>query len=145
MPSRAEKQLSLGIKDRFRLADQADTNSQPKVSSTCLDIRTKLTMLDLVTSVGVVSVLATGASAATIGSYNVDPSSVSVSGISSGGMFAVQLGVAYSNTFKTGFGIFAGGPYDCARNQSVGRQTPIDRETQNTDPECMSKVQPVYE
>lgn len=31
----------------------------------------------------------------------------------------VQLGVAYSDVFNVGFGILAGGPYDCARNQSV--------------------------
>ena len=29
-----------------------------------------------------------------------------------------MLGVAYSGTFKTGFGVFAGGPFDCARNQN---------------------------
>ncbi|UNI13278.1 hypothetical protein JDV02_000035 [Purpureocillium takamizusanense] len=51
--------------------------------------------------------------------YNVDPSSVSVSGLSSGGFMAAQLGIAYSGTFRTGFGVFAGGPFDCARNQQV--------------------------
>ncbi|KAL2867412.1 Alpha/Beta hydrolase protein [Aspergillus lucknowensis] len=60
---------------------------------------------------------ATTASAASLGSYNVDPESISVSGLSSGGFMAAQLGIAYSDTFKTGFGVFAGGPYDCARNQ----------------------------
>ncbi|UNI21300.1 hypothetical protein JDV02_007301 [Purpureocillium takamizusanense] len=63
-----------------------------------------------------------------IRAYNVDPSSVSVSGLSSGGFMAAQLGVASSDVFKTGFGVFAGGPYDCARNQTftmcVGNQTP---------------------
>lgn len=54
-----------------------------------------------------------------LGAYNVDPDSVSVSGISSGGAMAVQLGVAYSSIFKTGFGVFAGLPFDCARNQLV--------------------------
>lgn len=67
--------------------------------------------------------LATGAAAAALSAYNVDPSSVSVSGISSGGFFAVQLGVAYSDVFPVGFGVFAGGPYDCARNQPVGLPT----------------------
>ncbi len=51
--------------------------------------------------------------------YNVDPNSVSVSGLSSGGAMAVQLGIAYSDTFKVGFGVFAGLPFDCARNQLV--------------------------
>ena len=50
--------------------------------------------------------------------YNVDPSTVSVSGMSSGGFMAAQLGVAYSSTFQAGFGVFAGGPFDCARAQS---------------------------
>lgn len=62
-----------------------------------------------------------GVSAAALGSYNVDASSVSVSGLSSGGFMAVQLGVAYSSIFQTGFGVFAGGPFDCARNQPVSR------------------------
>jgi poly(3-hydroxybutyrate) depolymerase len=62
---------------------------------------------------------ASAASAAALGSYNVDPSSVSVSGISAGGFMSVQLGVAYSDVFATGFGVFAGGPFDCARDQSV--------------------------
>ncbi|HEY8102486.1 MAG TPA: fibronectin type III domain-containing protein [Burkholderiaceae bacterium] len=48
--------------------------------------------------------------------YNADPSLVSVSGLSSGGFMAVQLGVAYSGTFTKGFGVFAGGPFDCTRN-----------------------------
>ncbi|SPO07206.1 uncharacterized protein DNG_09900 [Cephalotrichum gorgonifer] len=59
-----------------------------------------------------------GTLGATLGSYNVDPSSVSVSGLSAGGFMSAQLGIAYSGTFKTGFGVFAGGPYDCARSQT---------------------------
>jgi poly(3-hydroxybutyrate) depolymerase len=49
--------------------------------------------------------------------YNVNPVTASVSGLSSGAFMAVQLGVAYSSTFPVGFGVFAGGPFDCARNQ----------------------------
>lgn len=56
---------------------------------------------------------------ASLGAYNVDPFSVSVSGLSSGGFFSAQLGVAYSDVFPVGFGVFAGGPFDCARNQAV--------------------------
>ncbi|OBT40391.1 hypothetical protein VE00_10082 [Pseudogymnoascus sp. WSF 3629] len=70
-----------------------------------------------ITSLGLAAITTVGANAATLAAYNVDPNSVSVSGLSSGGFMAAQLGVAYSNTFKTGFGVFAGGPYDCARNQ----------------------------
>ena len=43
----------------------------------------------------------------------VDPSQTTVSGLSSGGFMANQLGYAYASTFK-GVGIFAGGPYMCA-------------------------------
>ena len=46
-------------------------------------------------------------------SYNVDTSKTTVSGLSSGGFMANQLGIAYSSTFK-GVGVFAGGPYMCA-------------------------------
>lgn len=44
---------------------------------------------------------------------NVDKSKISVSGLSSGGFMANQLGIAYSSTFM-GVGVFAGGPYMCA-------------------------------
>lgn len=63
--------------------------------------------------------LVTQATAVALGSYNVDPKSVSVSGLSAGGFMSAQLGVAYSSLFQTGFGVFAGGPFDCARNQQV--------------------------
>lgn len=76
-------------------------------------------MFGIVTSLGLTALAATRASAAALGAYNVDPDSVSVSGMSSGAFLAVQLGVAYSDIFVTGFGVFAGGPYDCARNQPV--------------------------
>ena len=61
----------------------------------------------------------TGGTSSTLGTYNVDPSSVSVSGLSAGGFMAAQLGVAYSDVFKIGFGVFAGGPFDCARSSPV--------------------------
>lgn len=61
---------------------------------------------------------ASGAQAAPLQAYNVDPASVSVSGLSSGGFMAAQLGIAYSAIFQAGFGVFAGGPFDCARNQN---------------------------
>ncbi len=53
-----------------------------------------------------------------LGDYNIDPSRISVSGFSAGGFFAMQMAVAYSSVFH-GVAIFAGGPYDCARNASV--------------------------
>ena len=45
----------------------------------------------------------------------IDPSAVTVSGVSSGAYMAVQLHVAYSGTFQ-GVGAIAGGPYYCAEN-----------------------------
>lgn len=72
-----------------------------------------------------VALMAPGAWAATLKAYSVDAESVSVSGLSAGGFMSVQLGVAYSDTFKTGFGVFAGGPYDCARDQPVCVRHPI--------------------
>lgn len=62
---------------------------------------------------------ATPVAATALPAFNVNPDSVSVSGLSSGGFMAAQLGVAYSDIFNVGFGVFAGGPYDCARNQYV--------------------------
>src|SRR6478735_3950829 len=43
----------------------------------------------------------------------IDTTQTTVSGLSSGGFMANQLGYAYSATFH-GVGVFAGGPYMCA-------------------------------
>jgi len=51
---------------------------------------------------------------AALASYDVDPARISISGLSSGGYFAMQMGIAYSALFR-GVGVLAGGPYDCAR------------------------------
>ena len=48
-----------------------------------------------------------------LASYNVDKSEITVSGLSSGGFFAVQMHIAYSSIVK-GAGVIAGGPYYCA-------------------------------
>ena len=53
------------------------------------------------------------AHAAPLPALNVDTGQITVSGLSSGGFMANQLGYAYSATFK-GIGVFAGGPYMCA-------------------------------
>jgi len=50
-----------------------------------------------------------------LGPYNVDPLSVTVGGLSSGGYFAVQFQVAFSGSIS-GAAIFAGGPYYCAQD-----------------------------
>jgi poly(3-hydroxybutyrate) depolymerase len=52
---------------------------------------------------------------ASLGSYSIEPNSVTVAGISSGGFMAVQLQIAYSSRFH-GAAIFAGGPYYCAQD-----------------------------
>jgi len=44
---------------------------------------------------------------------NIDRDSITISGISSGGFMAVQLGIAYSSEFA-GVGVVAGGVYDCS-------------------------------
>ena len=54
------------------------------------------------------------ASTAPLKRYNVDPTQISVSGISSGGYMAQQFHVAFSSTIM-GAGIIAGGPYYCAQ------------------------------
>jgi poly(3-hydroxybutyrate) depolymerase len=57
--------------------------------------------------------LAAAAQAAPLPALNIDKTQVSVSGLSSGGFMANQLGVAHAGTFM-GVGVFAGGPYMCA-------------------------------
>lgn len=58
-------------------------------------------------------VAGTAQAAQPLGQYNIDTSKISVSGLSSGGFMANQLGIAYSSTFM-GVGVFAAGPYNCA-------------------------------
>ena len=70
------------------------------------------------TKIRVMAVAASLASSCALGAVtlpqlNVDTSKTSVSGLSSGGFMANQLGYAYSATFM-GVGVFAGGPYMCA-------------------------------
>ncbi|MES3037049.1 MAG: prolyl oligopeptidase family serine peptidase [Bdellovibrionota bacterium] len=59
--------------------------------------------------------------AATLPALNVLPKEVSISGISSGGFMAVQMGVAYPEKFK-GIGVFAGGIYDCSQGNAQTAQ-----------------------
>jgi poly(3-hydroxybutyrate) depolymerase len=60
---------------------------------------------------------ASTASATSLPSYDVDPQTVTVAGISSGAFMAVQLQVAYSSRIH-GAAIIAGGPYDCAQGSA---------------------------
>ncbi len=62
--------------------------------------------------------------AAPLPQLNIDVAQTTVSGVSSGGYMAVQLHVAYSNTFKKGAGVVAGGPFNCAEGSvlnAIGR------------------------
>ncbi|MDM0110782.1 fibronectin type III domain-containing protein [Variovorax sp. J22R133] len=52
-------------------------------------------------------------SAVPLPKLNIDTTATTVSGLSSGGFMANQLGYAYSSTFR-GVGVFAAGPYMCA-------------------------------
>jgi Esterase PHB depolymerase len=76
-------------------------------------VRSRARALRLVVALLISLLAAPARSAPALPSYNVDPKQVSVSGLSSGGFFASQLGISFSSAFK-GVGIFAGGTYDCA-------------------------------
>jgi poly(3-hydroxybutyrate) depolymerase len=69
-------------------------------------------MLRIAAAFAVLAVTAAQA-AVPLPKYNVDKSQTTVSGLSSGGFMANQLGVAFSTVFK-GVGVFAAGPYMCA-------------------------------
>jgi poly(3-hydroxybutyrate) depolymerase len=62
---------------------------------------------------GAAAMSAFAAHAVPLPQLNVDKTQTTVSGLSSGGFMANQLGYAYSSTFR-GVGVFAGGPYMCA-------------------------------
>jgi len=54
-----------------------------------------------------------------LGSFTVDLSKTTVSGLSSGAFMAVQFQIAFSSTVA-GAGVVAGGPYFCAQGSSFG-------------------------
>jgi poly(3-hydroxybutyrate) depolymerase len=64
----------------------------------------------LAVSLGLAALSATAA--VPLPALNVDTTSITVSGLSSGGVMAINLGYAYSATFR-GVGIFAATPYLC--------------------------------
>ncbi|HEY8050068.1 MAG TPA: PHB depolymerase family esterase [Ramlibacter sp.] len=69
-------------------------------------------MLRLVAGAAAISAVV-HAQATALPALNIDKTQTTVSGLSSGGFMANQLGYAYSSTFK-GVAVFAGGPYMCA-------------------------------
>ncbi len=70
---------------------------------------------DSMRALAAIAALSSGTALAAINlpAYNVDTSQTTVSGLSSGGFMANQLGITYSSLFK-GVGVFAAGPYMCA-------------------------------
>jgi len=62
--------------------------------------------------------LGANASVSSLGSYNVKPDEITVSGISSGAFMAVQIAVSNSSVIK-GVGAIAGGPYACAQGSAA--------------------------
>lgn len=76
---------------------------------------TKSLLLAFAAAVAVASPAARAAVA--LPALNIDPAQITVSGLSSGGFMANQLGIAHSATFK-GVGVFAAGPYMCAGHAS---------------------------
>ena len=106
-------------------------------------------------ALGILSTLLSIASAgaAPLPALSINPAEVSVSGISSGGYMAVQLHVAYSNTFHKGIGVVAGGPFYCAEGSvlnAIGRcmahrsAIPIDSLINHVD-FLLLKLGPLYE
>jgi poly(3-hydroxybutyrate) depolymerase len=76
-----------------------------------------MNLLLLVRALATLGLIASSAvhAAAPLPRLNIDTARTTVSGLSSGGFMANQLGYAFSDTFK-GVGVFAGGPYMCAGN-----------------------------
>lgn len=72
-----------------------------------------------------------GANATSLKSYSIDPSGITISGVSSGAYMAVQMQVAYSQTFA-GAASIAGGIYWCAQGDSQRAQS-----------ECMGSPQSI--
>ncbi|QDK39855.1 PHB depolymerase [Bdellovibrio sp. NC01] len=72
--------------------------------------------------------------AATLGSYNIDPAGITISGVSSGAYMAVQMQVAYSKTIS-GAASVAGGIYWCAQGDSQKAQGECMGRPQGINPE----------
>ncbi len=70
-------------------------------------------MAHLVRAVAISALLPYAAGAQPLPALNLEPRSITVSGLSSGAFMAVQLQVAFSERIA-GAGIVAGGPYGCA-------------------------------
>jgi hypothetical protein len=76
-----------------------------------------------------------------LGSYNVDISQSSVSGLSAGGYMADQFFVAFSDDI-VGAGIFAGGPYGCSQGDL---NTATGKCMGNLPPITLSDIEALYD
>lgn len=80
----------------------------------------RCTLRHVMVALGILALVCVSGHAQTVSplnAYNVNPNTVTVAGISSGGFMAVQLQIAYSKRIF-GTAVFAGGPYDCAEDSS---------------------------
>jgi poly(3-hydroxybutyrate) depolymerase len=77
--------------------------------------------------------LAAFATVVTLPKYNVSVSTISVSGISSGGYMAAQMHFAYSKTIRKGAGIIAGGPVYCSQGSVFIATGPCMADTGSRD------------
>jgi poly(3-hydroxybutyrate) depolymerase len=73
------------------------------------------------------------ATVVTLPKYNVSVSTVSVSGISSGGYMAAQMHFAYSKTIRKGAGVIAGGPVYCSQGNVFIATGPCMADTGSRD------------
>ena len=84
----------------------------------------RLRLLGILIALALVAACGATPLATQLPALSIDPSEVSVSGLSSGGFMAVQVHVAYSSTFKRGAGVVAGGPFYCSEGSvanAIGR------------------------
>jgi len=81
-----------------------------------------------------------GAYGEALGRYGADADTVTISGISSGGMMTVQAHVAYSGTFK-GAAVFAAMPYYCVQGEKFSPKHPCVASTSGTDLRIASLVE----
>jgi poly(3-hydroxybutyrate) depolymerase len=93
-------------------------NVNPNTGLSSLPTLPITTLPSLPTPTGLPGSIVSSNTPSSLGAYNVNPNTVTVAGISSGGFMAVQLQVAYSaRVFGTA--VFAGGPYYCAQDSIV--------------------------
>ncbi|POR39516.1 Polyhydroxybutyrate depolymerase [Tolypocladium paradoxum] len=84
------------------LNSNGESLGHPDISSLVKSSRYLSLTADMASTLISLGLLLSFITAAALDSYNVDPGSVSVSGLSSDGFMAAQLGIAYSDVLKIG-------------------------------------------